>query len=110
MRSRRFCGAERLPLRPAAGRRRPALRRKGPQMREPGQICLGDSVQMRKPHACGANEWTIVRTGIDIRIRCNQCGRTILMPRPQFVKAAKKLLSPEESAHNRQETVHDDAG
>jgi len=53
---------------------------------------------MRKPHACGANEWTVIRTGIDIRIRCNQCGRTILMPRPQFVKAAKKLLGPGPSA------------
>ncbi len=78
-------------------------------MREPGQIRLGDSVQMRKPHACGANEWTIVRTGIDIRIKCKQCGRTILMPRPQFVKAAKKLLSPNERAQDQQETGRDDA-
>ncbi|HUU54654.1 MAG TPA: DUF951 domain-containing protein [Armatimonadota bacterium] len=77
-------------------------------MREPGQIRLGDSVQMRKPHACGANEWTIVRTGIDIRIRCNQCGRTILMPRPQFVRAARKLFSREERADNREGTGPDD--
>jgi hypothetical protein len=78
-------------------------------MREPGRIRLGDSVQMRKPHACGANEWTVVRTGIDIRIRCNQCGRTILMPRTQFVKAAKRLLSPERQGQDRQESVPDDA-
>lgn len=78
-------------------------------MREPGQIRLGDSVRMRKPHACGANDWTVVRTGVDIRIRCNQCGRAILMPRPQFVKAAKKLLAPDQGAKNREETGRDDA-
>ena len=79
-------------------------------MRELDQIRLGDSVQMRKPHACGANEWTVVRTGIDIRIKCNQCGRTILMPRPQFVKAAKRLLAPEKGADSGQGTGQDDAG
>jgi len=57
-------------------------------MREPVAIRLGDLVKMRKPHACGANEWTVVRTGADIRVRCEQCGRTVLMSRARFVRAA----------------------
>ena len=32
-------------------------------------IGLGDEVQMRKPHACGANHWTVTRTGADIRVQ-----------------------------------------
>jgi len=55
-------------------------------------IHLGDEVQMRKPHACGANLWVVVRTGVDIRIRCQECGRNVLMPRTQFLRARKKVL------------------
>ncbi len=57
---------------------------------------LGDRVMMRKPHACGSNTWTIIRTGADIKIRCGQCGRIVMMDRADFVRAAKKKLQPEE--------------
>jgi len=61
-------------------------------MAEPPPIRLGDEVELRKPHACGANHWTVTRTGADVRVRCVQCGRAVLMPRTQFVKARRKLL------------------
>lgn len=64
---------------------------------------------MRKPHACGGNEWTVVRTGMDIRIRCAQCGRSVLMSRPQFLGAAKKLIPPEKEAGGQQGTGQSDA-
>ena len=57
------------------------------------EIRLGDVIEMRKPHPCGANRWTVVRTGIDIRIRCAECGRTVLMPRTQFIRAMRKRLA-----------------
>ncbi|MDL2258033.1 DUF951 domain-containing protein [Eubacteriales bacterium OttesenSCG-928-K08] len=57
------------------------------------QFELGDIVQMRKPHACGENIWTIIRTGADIKIKCNQCGRIVMMDRLDFLKRAKKILS-----------------
>lgn len=63
-------------------------------MREPIAIHLGDVVEMRKPHACGANRWAVTRTGADIRIRCTQCGRSVLMARPQFVRALRKINRP----------------
>jgi len=49
-------------------------------------------VELRKPHACGANRWAVVRTGVDVRVRCTDCGRHVLMPRPQFEKAVRKVL------------------
>jgi len=55
-------------------------------------IRIGDQVEMRKPHACGANSWTIVRTGADIRIRCDQCGRAVMLPRTRFVRAVRKYI------------------
>lgn len=56
------------------------------------EFSLGDRVQLRKKHACGANEWEIVRTGADVRIRCLNCGRSVMMDRLDFMRAAKKLL------------------
>ena len=31
---------------------------------------LNDKVIMKKPHACGHNEWLITRMGVDIKIKC----------------------------------------
>jgi hypothetical protein len=62
-------------------------------MQKPRTITPGDVVQMRKAHACGGNEWTVLSTGMDIRVRCGRCGRTILMPRTQFERAVKQVIS-----------------
>ncbi len=56
-----------------------------------GAFSLGDTVQMKKPHACGADTWTITRVGADVKIRCLGCGRVVMLDRLAFMKAAKKL-------------------
>jgi hypothetical protein len=56
------------------------------------RIKLGDRVQMRKPHPCGGNELEVIRTGLDIRIRCLRCGRKVMMPRVRFERGVKKFL------------------
>lgn len=53
---------------------------------------LGDQVIMKKPHACGTNLWTITRTGVDIKIKCVNCGRTIMMDRLEFEKKLKSVV------------------
>lgn len=53
---------------------------------------LGDIVQMRKPHPCGANEWKVIRMGADIRIKCIKCDRSVMIPRSQFERQMKKVL------------------
>ena len=53
---------------------------------------VGRRVMMRKPHACGSNEWEITRTGADVKIRCLACGRVVMLDRGDFIRAAKKLL------------------
>ena len=57
----------------------------------------GDWVQMRKTHACGANQWEITRTGADIKIKCLGCGRIVMLPRQDFERAAKKRLGKDAS-------------
>ena len=56
------------------------------------QFALGDHIAMKKPHACGENAWTIIRTGADVKIRCNHCGRIVMMDRAVFVKNCKRVL------------------
>ncbi len=54
---------------------------------------VGDVVKMRKPHPCGSDEWEVMRTGVDFRIRCKGCGRVVMLPRPKFEKSVKKVVS-----------------
>ena len=56
---------------------------------------IGTKVIMKKQHPCGGNEWEITRLGADIKIKCLNCGRTILIPRIEFNKKLKKIISQE---------------
>ena len=53
---------------------------------------LGSIVMMKKNHPCGTNEWEITRLGADIKIKCINCGRSIMMPRIDFNKKLKKII------------------
>ena len=64
------------------------------------RIELGDRVQMRKNHPCGGNAWEVIRTGLDIRIRCLHCGRKVMLPRVQFERSVKRFLQRGEAASN----------
>ncbi len=53
---------------------------------------LNDEVIMRKQHACGSNLWKITRIGVDIKIKCQNCGREIMMDRLEFKRKLKKVV------------------
>ena len=53
---------------------------------------LGSLVQMKKQHPCGCSTFEIVRIGVDIKIKCTNCGRTIMLPRVDFNKKIKMVL------------------
>ena len=57
------------------------------------EIRIGDVVQTRKQHPCGSSEWTVTRTGADIKIRCHGCGRIVMLDRQDFLRRRKKLIS-----------------
>lgn len=56
------------------------------------QFDLNDVVEMKKQHPCGTNEWKIIRMGADIRIKCEGCQHSVLIPRREFAKKIKKIL------------------
>ncbi|MDO5713098.1 MAG: DUF951 domain-containing protein [Tissierellia bacterium] len=53
---------------------------------------VGDIVTLKKGHPCGENQWEILRTGVDIKLRCEGCQRTIWLPRPEFEKRVRKIM------------------
>lgn len=53
---------------------------------------LNDKVIMKKAHACKSNLWTITRVGVDVKIKCDNCSREIMLDRNDFVKKLKKVI------------------
>lgn len=56
---------------------------------------LGSHVIMKKQHPCGGNEWEIIRVGADIKIKCLNCNHCLFMPRVEFNKKLKKVITEE---------------
>ena len=44
-------------------------------------------------HPCGSDTWVVIRTGADIKIKCQGCGRIVMLDREVFLKRRKKLLA-----------------
>ncbi len=59
-------------------------------------INIGDKVQMKKPHPCGNDIFSVFRIGMDIKIRCEKCGHEIMLPRSKFEKSVKKFIEKKE--------------
>ncbi len=53
---------------------------------------LNDHVIMKKPHACQTNNWVVTRVGVDIKIKCVNCGREVMMDRLEFERKLKKVI------------------
>ena len=54
---------------------------------------LGTKVVMKKPHACGTNEWVITRVGVDIKLKCINCNSEIMMDRLEFEKKLRRIIN-----------------
>lgn len=59
----------------------------------PLDVFLEDVVRLRKPHPCGSFDWTVVRLGADIGLRCHGCGRKVLLPRRELERRLKVFVS-----------------
>ena len=56
-------------------------------------IQVDDLVRLRKAHPCGSFEWRVVRVGADVGLKCQVCGRRLLLDRSTFKKRVKKVIS-----------------
>ncbi|WP_294500621.1 DUF951 domain-containing protein [uncultured Gemmiger sp.] len=55
-------------------------------------VQVGDVIQTKKQHPCGANRFDVLRVGMDFKIRCQGCGREIMLPRVKIEKNIRKIL------------------
>ena len=57
----------------------------------PMDVRVGDVVELKKQHPCGSSDWTVLRVGMDFKLRCNGCGHELMVPRSKAEKAIKKI-------------------
>ena len=68
-------------------------------------ISPGDTLEMKKEHPCGSRRWTVLRVGMDFRLKCQGCGRIVMLDRAVFLKRRKKVIQaavPPDAAREEQ--------
>ena len=60
-------------------------------------VRLNDILVMKKKHPCGEDKFSVLRIGMDFRIRCVGCGREVMLPRVSCEKNIKKIIREENS-------------
>jgi len=60
--------------------------------RPPLELLLGDVVRLRRPHPCGRQDWLVDRLGADIGIRCEGCGRHVLVERSALERRIRAFV------------------
>jgi hypothetical protein len=58
----------------------------------PLDLRIGDIIKLKKKHPCGGYHWEVIRTGIDIGLKCLCCGRKVLVPRVKIEKRIKQVI------------------
>ncbi|MCI0346478.1 MAG: DUF951 domain-containing protein [Chloroflexi bacterium] len=48
------------------------------------ELLVGDIVRLRRRHPCGGSTWLVDRLGADIGLRCQTCGRHVMLARRQL--------------------------
>lgn len=56
-------------------------------------ISVGDHILLKKPHPCGNAEFSVLRVGMDFKIKCLGCGHEIMAPRNKIEKRIKRVIS-----------------
>lgn len=55
---------------------------------------LGDTVKTKKKHPCGSDLWKVIRVGADVKLKCLECGRIVMLDRQVFIKMATRVSEP----------------
>ena len=59
-------------------------------------IRVGDILEMKKTHPCGAKQCNVLRIGADFKIKCVGCGHEVMVTRQKCEKNIKKVIRNEE--------------
>ena len=56
-------------------------------------IKVGEKLVLKKKHPCGCDTFTVLRIGMDFRIRCDNCAREMMLPRTKVEKSIKRIIN-----------------
>ncbi|MGD0863870.1 MAG: DUF951 domain-containing protein [Candidatus Limnocylindrales bacterium] len=62
---------------------------------------LGDVVRLRRAHPCGGRDWLVDRLGADIGLRCQTCGRHVLLDRRTLERRCTGFVARGDAALSR---------
>lgn len=61
------------------------------------KICVGDVLELKKPHPCGGKLFKVLRVGSDVRIVCQICGRDMTLDRIKLEKSIKNIATEQKA-------------
>lgn len=60
-------------------------------------VRVGDILVMKKAHPCGGNRFSVLRSGMDFKLRCEKCGHEVEILRSKAEKNIKQIIREEPS-------------
>lgn len=64
------------------------------------RFAQGDILHMKKKHPCGDERFRVLRTGSDVRVRCEGCGRDMTFSRIALEKMIRKVEAATQDGTN----------
>lgn len=62
---------------------------------KPIRLAVGDRLELKKNHPCGANIFVVLRVGSDVRVKCENCGHDMTLDRIKLERSIKKISHTE---------------
>lgn len=60
-------------------------------------VHVGDVIVTKKQHPCGSVRFKVLRVGMDFRIKCEGCGREVMLPRVKIERNIKQVIREAET-------------
>lgn len=55
-------------------------------------VRVGDILVMKKAHPCGGNRFSVLRSGMDFKLRCEKCNHEVEILRSKAEKNIKQII------------------
>lgn len=55
-------------------------------------VRIGDLLEMKKPHPCRGKMFSVLRAGMDFKLRCTTCEHEFMVKRSKIEKNIKKII------------------
>jgi hypothetical protein len=56
------------------------------------ELQVGDRLELARAHPCGSHSWAVTRTGADIGLTCDGCGRRVFLERRDLERRFRRFV------------------